>query len=179
MEVIAMPEEKIVVLMGSPRDLPFAAKIKDFLKKENFSVSCVYNVASAHRTPEKLLNDMKEYEKRSLKIVYITVAGLSDALSGVVAGSSLNPVIACPPDSEKYGEAKVFSSTAMPKGIPVCYVAKAENAALAAVRFFALSNPELKEKLDKLQQKMVKAVYDGAEEVKKVTEKKNVNRLAV
>ncbi len=174
-----MPEEKIVVLMGSPRDLPFAAKIKDFLNKEKFSVNCVYNVASAHRTAKKLLNDLKEYEESGASIVYITVAGLSDALSGVVAGSTLHPVIACPPDSDKHGGAKVFSSTAMPKGIPVAYVAKPENAALVAVRIFAISNPELKEQLDKLKQKMEKAVYDGAQEVKKVTEKKDVNRLAV
>jgi len=174
-----MPEEKIVVLMGSPRDLPFASKIKGFLEEEKFSVSCVYNVASAHRTPEKLLNDLKEYEKSGARIVYITVAGLSDALSGVVAGTTLRPVIACPPDSDKHGGVKVFSSTAMPKGIPVAFVTKPENAALAAVRIFALSNPELKEQLDKFKQKMEKAVYDGAEEVKKVTDKKDVNRLAV
>jgi 5-(carboxyamino)imidazole ribonucleotide mutase len=174
-----MKKEKIVVLMGSPRDLPFAAKIKDFLKREKLSVSCVYNVASAHKTPEKLLKDLKENEKGNVSIVYITVAGLSDALSGVVAGSTLYPVIACPPDSEKYGGEKIFSSTAMPKGIPVAYVAKPENAVLSAVRIFALANPELKEQLDKLKQKMTKAVYDGAQDVKKVTEKKDVNRLAV
>ena len=174
-----MPEEKIVVLMGSPRDLPFASKIKGFLEKEKISVSCVYNVASAHRTPEKLLNDLKEHEKSSASIVYITVAGLSDALSGVVAGTTLRPVIACPPDSDKHGGAKVFSSTAMPRGISVAFVAKPENAALAAVRIFALSNSELKEQLDKFKQKMEKAVYDGAKEVKKVTDKKDVNRLAV
>ena len=73
-----MTNEKIVVLMGSPRDLPFASKIKDFLKAEKFPVSCVYNVASAHRTPEKLLNDLKNNEKKGARIVYITVAGLSD-----------------------------------------------------------------------------------------------------
>ena len=174
-----MPEEKIVVLMGSPRDLPFAAKIKDFLKKEKLSVGCVFSVASAHRTPEKLLKDIKAFDESGASIVYVTVAGLSDALSGVVAGSTLFPVIACPPDSEKYGEAKLFSSTAMPKGIPVSYVAKPENAALAAVRIFALTNPELKEQLEKLKQKMIKAVYDGAQEVKKITKKKDVNRLAV
>ncbi|MCW4016107.1 MAG: AIR carboxylase family protein [Candidatus Bathyarchaeota archaeon] len=174
-----MPEEKIVVLMGSPRDLHFAAKVKSFLKKEKFPVSCVYNVASAHRTPEKLLNDLKENEDSAASIVYITVAGLSDALSGVVAGYSRFPVIACPPDSDKHGGMKVFSSTAMPSGIPVAYVAKPENAALVAMRIFALNNPELKEKLDKFKQKMAKAVYDGAEEVKKVTEKKDVNKLAV
>jgi len=174
-----MPEEKIVILMGSPRDLPFASKIKNFLKKEKIPVSCVYNVASAHRTPEKLLNDLKENEKSKSSIVYVTVAGLSDALSGVVAGYTRFPVIACPPDSEEHGDAKVFSSTAMPKGIPVAYVAKPENAALVAIRIFALTNPELKEQLDKFKQKMAKTVYEGAEEVKKITEKKDVNRLAV
>jgi 5-(carboxyamino)imidazole ribonucleotide mutase len=174
-----MPKEKIVVLMGSPRDLHFAAKIKDFLKKEKFPVSCVYNVASAHRTPEKLLNDLKAYEKSGDNVVYITVAGLSDALSGVVSGFTRFPVIACPPDSDKHGGAKVFSSTAMPKGIPVAYVAKPENAALVAVRIFALANPELRELLEKFKQKMSKEVYKGAEEVKKVTQKKDINRLAV
>jgi 5-(carboxyamino)imidazole ribonucleotide mutase len=174
-----MPEEKIIVLMGSPRDLHFASKIKSFLKKEKFAVSVVYNVASAHRTPEKLLDDLKENAKSKDKIVYVTVAGLSDALSGVVAGYSIFPVIACPPDSEKYGSEKLFSSTAMPKGIPVAYVEKPENAALAAVRIFALANPELKEQLEKYKQKMAKAVYDGAAEVKKHTQKKDVNRLAV
>jgi 5-(carboxyamino)imidazole ribonucleotide mutase len=174
-----MPEEKIVVLMGSPRDLHFAAKIKEFLKKEKFPVSCMYNVASAHRTPEKLLNDLKAYEESGGSIVYVTVAGLSDALSGVVAGFTRFPVVACPPDSEEHGGAKVFSSTAMPKGIPVAYVAKPENAALVAVRIFALANPELREQLEKFKQKMAKEVYKGAEEVKKVTQKKDVNRLAV
>ncbi len=174
-----MPKEKIIVLMGSPRDLHFAAKIKDFLEKEKFKVECIYNVASAHRTPEKLLNDLKGYEKSGDHIVYITVAGLSDALSGVVAGYSRYPVIACPPDSDKHGGAKVFSSTAMPKGIPVAYVAKPENAALVAVRIFAISNPKLKKSLDKFKQKMAKNVYKGAEEVKKVIQNKDVNRLTV
>ncbi|MBT8171707.1 AIR carboxylase family protein [Candidatus Bathyarchaeota archaeon] len=174
-----MSKMKIVVLMGSPRDLPFASKIKAFLKKEKFSISCIYNVASAHRTPEKLLNDMKQNEKSGDNIIYVTVAGLSDALSGVVAGFTSYPVIACPPDSEKHGSAKVFSSTAMPRGIPVAYVVKPENAALLAVRIFAMSNIDLKKSLTEYQQKMVKAVYDGAEEVKKITEKKDVNRLAV
>jgi 5-(carboxyamino)imidazole ribonucleotide mutase len=161
-----MPEEKIVVLMGSPRDLPFASRIKDFLKEEKIPVTCVYDVASAHRTPQKLLKDLQEYEENG-NLVYITVAGLSDALSGVVAGYTKYPVMACPPDSEKYGGAKVFSSTAMPRGIPVTYVAKPENAALAAVRVLALANPALNESLSRFKEKMEKSVYEGAEEVKK------------
>ncbi len=167
-----MPKEKIIVLMGSARDHKFASRIKDFLREENFPVTCIYNVASAHRTPQKLLKDLQDYEDSGDNLVYITVAGLSDALSGVVAGYTKYPVIACPPDSEKYGGAKVFSSTAMPKGIPVVYVAKPENAALAAVRILALSNPALNESLGRFKQKMEKSVYEGAEEVKKVSENK-------
>jgi 5-(carboxyamino)imidazole ribonucleotide mutase len=167
-----MPKEKIIVLMGSPRDLSFASRIKDFLREENFPVACIYNVASAHRTPQKLLKNLQDYEESGGNIVYITVAGLSDALSGVVAGYTKYPVIACPPDSEKYGGAKVFSSTAMPRGIPVAYVSKPENAALAAVRILALSNPTLNESLGRFKQKMEKSVYEGAEEVKKISENK-------
>ncbi|MDG6221702.1 MAG: AIR carboxylase family protein [Candidatus Bathyarchaeota archaeon] len=174
-----MSKEQIVVLMGSPRDLPFASKIKEFLEKQKFPVDCVYTVASAHRTPEKLLKELKEYEKCSVPLVYITVAGLSDALSGVVAGTTVHPVIACPPDSDQHGGAKVFSSTAMPTGVPVAYVVKPENAALVALRIFAIANPELQKSLDKYNKKMAKAIYDGDEEVKKVTQKKHVNRLAV
>ena len=89
-----MPKEKIIVLMGSARDLKFASRITDFLREENFPVTCIYNVASAHRTPQKLLKDLQEYEESGDKLVFITVAGLSDALSGVVAGYTKFPVIA-------------------------------------------------------------------------------------
>ena len=174
-----MSKQKIIVLMGSPRDLPFASKIKAFLKKEKFPVNCIYNVASAHRTPEKLLDDLKEYEKSDDNIVFITVAGLSDALSGVVAGYTRYPVIACPPDSEKHGSDKIFSSTAMPKGVPVAFVIKPENAALLAVRIFGMFNHDLKRSLAEYKQKMTKAVFDGAKEVKKITQKKDINRLTV
>ncbi len=167
-----MPKEKIIVLMGSPRDLNFAARIKDFLKEEKIPVNCIYDVASAHRTPQKLLKDLQEYEDSGNNLVFITVAGLSDALSGVVAGYTKYPVIACPPDSKKYRSAKIFSSTAMPRGIPVAYVSKPENAALVAVRILAFSNPALYGSLYRFRQKMEKSVYEGAEEVRKATEKR-------
>jgi 5-(carboxyamino)imidazole ribonucleotide mutase len=167
-----MPKEKIVVLMGSKRDYEFASRIGDFLREEGFPVTCDYNVASAHRTPQKLLNDLQRYENSDDNIVLITVAGLSDALSGVVAGYSKYPVIACPPDSEKYQGAKIFSSVATPKGIPVAYIPKPENAALAAVKILALSNHSLYEKISRYREKMEKNVYKGAEEIKKISESK-------
>jgi 5-(carboxyamino)imidazole ribonucleotide mutase len=161
-----MPLEKIVVLMGSKSDYEFASRIKQFLEKENFLVGCEFNVASAHKTTKKLLDDLAEYEKSGENIVFITVAGLSDALSGVVAGYSKYPVIACPPDSEQFGWAKAFSSIMAPKGVAVTFVSNPENAALAAVKILALSNPKLQKKLIVFKQRMEKAIYEASKEVR-------------
>jgi 5-(carboxyamino)imidazole ribonucleotide mutase len=144
-----MPKKKIVVLMGSSGDMPFAHRVEDFLKENRIPIKCEYRISSAHRNPEKLLNDLKNYEQSKEDIVFITVAGLSDALSGVVAGYSTKPVIACPPDFSTYRWGKFFSSAVMPKGVPVAFVAEPENAALAAARILALSDPTLKKAVEK------------------------------
>ncbi len=144
-----MQKEKIIVIMGSTSDIPFAHRIEDFLKEAGYPIKCEYRVNSAHRNPEKLLADLKSQEKSSENIVYITVAGLSDALSGVVAGFTKYPVIACPPDVDKHGLPKIFSTIMTPRGIAVSYVPKPENAALAAAKILALSNSSLARKIEK------------------------------
>lgn len=140
-----MVKQRVVLILGSKSDLAYATSIGEML--ENFAIDYEYNIASAHKTPEHLLKILKEHEKSGDNIVYITVAGLSDALSGFVAGFTRYPVIACPPDSEKYGWSKIFSSVMTPRGISVSFVFKPENAALAAVKILALSDPSLQEKI--------------------------------
>lgn len=142
-----MSKDKIVVFMGSNSDFPFASRLEDFLQREGFSAECEYVVASAHKTPQKLLEEIRSRDDAE-DMVFVTVAGLSDALSGVVAGSTRNPVIACPPDSDKYGWAKVFSSAITPLGIAVAYIHRPENAALFAVKILALSNEKLQKEVD-------------------------------
>ena len=44
---------------------------------------------------------MEGYESSGRRIIYITVAGRSNALSGVVACNTRYPVIACPPFKDK------------------------------------------------------------------------------
>jgi len=168
-----MSKERIIVLMGSKRDYKFASRIGSFLREEDLPITCEYNVASAHKTPKKLLDDLQEIENSGDNNVLITVAGLSDALSGVVAGYSKYPVIACPPDSEEYKGAKIFSSVATPTGIPVAYIPRPENAALAAAKILALSNHSLYEKLHQYKRKIEKKVYEGAKEVKKISRSKS------
>ena len=156
-----MGTSKIIVLVGSTSDLPFAHRVQGFLRDARFPVECEFRVDSAHRNVEKLLNDLKIYERSEAKIVYITIAGLSDALSGIVAGYVRSPVIACPSDLEKHGLPKAFSTMMTPKGIAVAMVSQPENAAFAAVKIFALSDASLKNRVseytDEMRESVVKA----------------------
>jgi len=158
---------KLIVFMGSKSDLPFAKKIGDFLVQEGFSLRCEYNVASAHRTLNLLIRKTEECERSGDHLVYITVAGLSDALSGVVAGSTRHPVIACPPDSEKFGWTKVFSSIMTPTGVPVLFTSKPENAALAAVRILALADPSLYKEIERYRCKKKEEVTKADKDIER------------
>jgi len=159
-----MPEQKVVILMGSRIDVDFATAITDLLK--HFDVKYEFRIASAHKTPKELLEILKEYENSEEKIVYITVAGLSDALSGTVAGFTKYPVIACPPDSQKYGWNKVFSSTMTPRGVSVLFVAEPENAALAVVKILAISDSSLRKEIARYQQRKREEVIEADKEIK-------------
>ena len=162
-----MTRQKIIVLMGSKSDYSFARKIDEFLKQENIGIDCEFVVSSAHKTPDMLLQKLEEYEKSSDNIVFVTVAGLSDALSGVVAGYTRQPVIACPPDVEKYGPLKAFSSVMMPTGVPVMLVSRPENAALAAAKILAIRNPSLSNEIGKYIQKKRSEVIEANADVVK------------
>jgi len=159
-----MPQQKVVIIMGSKSDLDFASSIGRAL--EDYAVNYECNVASAHRTPEHLLKILKEYEGSGDNLVYITVAGLSDALSGLVAVFTKYPVIACPPDAEKYGWPKLFSSAMTPEGVAVSLVLKPENAALAAVKILALANPSLYERVIQRKKEREEAVLKADKELK-------------
>lgn len=159
-----MPEQKVVILMGSRSDVDFATSIADLLKHFNVKHEC--RIASAHKTPKELLRILEEYETSEEKIVYITVAGLSDALSGTVAGFSKYPVIACPPDSARHGWTKIFSSTITPRGVSVLFAAEPENAALAAVEILALSDNSLQTKITRYRQRKREEVIQADKEIK-------------
>ena len=73
---------KAVIIMGSERDLDFSREIAKYLKL--LGVAYEFRVASAHKNPENVLEIIKEFEGE--KIVYITVAGRSNALSAFVDG---------------------------------------------------------------------------------------------
>ncbi len=140
-----MPGERVIVILGSRKDLRFSIPIGETLNE--FGVAYEYRVASAHKTPKKLLQILEEYEGSDDNIVYITVAGRSNALSGFVDANTRRPVIACPPYSEEFGGADVLSSLRMPSGVAPLVVLEPEAAALAAVKILGLGSQELCEKV--------------------------------
>jgi len=154
--------QKALIIMGSRSDLEFAEKIKKSLS--SYSISCDLRIASAHRTPEYLLKLLKEYDSSIDQIIAITVAGLSDALSGVVAAQRLFPVVACPPDFEKYQYPKLFSSSFTPSDVPVAFVSDPGKAANFVAQIFALNNKPLSEFIrKKLVEKQNQIIAEDSE----------------
>jgi len=151
---------KAVIIMGSERDLDFSREIAKYLKL--LGVEYEFRVASAHKTPLTVLEILKEFEKE--KVVYITVAGRSNALSAFIDGNTTKPVIACPPYSEKYGGADIYSSLRVPSGIGSVVTIETEGAAIAAAKILALEDEEMLAKV-KAYQENKKAELEKANEL--------------
>ena len=134
-----------VVIMGSPSDKDFSARITEAL--DGFGIPYQVRIASAHKTPHHLLDMLAHYEIGPEPKVYITVAGRSNALSGMVDAQVTAPVIACPPYSEKFGGADILSSLRTPSGVAPAVVLQPENAAFLAAKVLGLVDAELRQKL--------------------------------
>ena len=127
--------KEVVILYGSQKDEDFVRKICDNLKLYNINFK-KYE-ASAHKKPEVLLKILQKYKDK--KLVWITIAGRSNALSGVVAAQTQQPCIACPPFQDKVDMlTNVHSSLQMPSFVPVMTVLDPYNAVLAANRILEL-----------------------------------------
>jgi phosphoribosylaminoimidazole carboxylase PurE protein len=134
----------IVILMGSRADEAHARKVAEAAA---LGIESVLRVGSAHKTPEHVLALLREYEGDLRPLVFVTIAGRSNALSGFVDGCVNAPVIACPPPSEAFGGADLYSSLRMPSGVAPAVVLEPANAALLAAKIFALYDPALRERL--------------------------------
>ena len=147
---------RVIILMGSKSDLEQAQKVANQL--DIFKVPYTLRVASAHKSVAHLLAIIKDVQVATEPIVIITIAGRSNALSGMVDANLICPVIACPPLSTAFGGADIYSSLRMPSGVAPMVVLEPENAALAAAKILALCDDMLRERLKHYQQQMTDAV---------------------
>ena len=127
---------KAVIIMGSTSDEPHAKKITE--KLDSFNIAWEQHAASAHKEPLKVLDILNENKDKS-NIVYITIAGRSNALSGFVAANSTFPTLGCPPFSDKSDMlVNIHSTLQMPSNTPVLTVIDPGNCALAVKRIFGV-----------------------------------------
>jgi 5-(carboxyamino)imidazole ribonucleotide mutase len=155
---------KAVVIMGSKRDLDFCREITKTLKV--LGVNYELRVASAHKTPEKVLEILKKFKGE--KIVYVTVAGRSNALSAFVDANTTKPVIACPPYSDKFSGADIYSSLRMPSGIGSVVTILPEGAAIAVAKIFAVEDKTLEKRVREYQLNKQREIEAANEAVKKL-----------
>lgn len=147
---------RVIIMMGSKADMEIAQKVGAQL--DRLQVPHTLRVASAHKSVKHLLTIIEELAAVKEPLVLVTIAGRSNALSGMVDANTPFPVIACPPPSTAFGGADLFSSLRMPGGVAPMVVTEPENAALAVAKILALSDPALRERVVQFQAEMTEAV---------------------
>ncbi len=149
-----MSDPLVGILMGSDSDHPVMSEA--FAVLENLDIPYEFLVASAHRTPDRVREYVREAEERGVK-VFIAGAGGAAHLAGVVAGQTLRPVIGVPLQSALSGIDSILSTAQMPKGVPVATMAigkaGAQNAAILAAEILALSDAGLAARLKSQREK--------------------------
>ena len=150
---------QVVIVMGSATDKPTAQKAEKILEK--FNITFETFVASAHRTPDRVV----EIVRNSQADVFIALAGLSAALPGVVAAHTMKPVIGvpCASSSSPANLDSLLSVVQMPPGVPVAGVGigRGENAALLAARILAICNENIANTLEDYRKELEKKTLDS------------------
>jgi phosphoribosylamine--glycine ligase len=154
----------VLILMGSDSDVPVMQAAGDALNE--FGLTWEMTVASAHRSPARVLRLVEEAPARGVK-VFIVGAGAAAHLAGVVAAHTSLPVIGVPIDSSALkGMDALLSTVQMPPGVPVATVAigkpGATNAGVLAAQMIALGQPEMAAKLVAYKKKLADKVEAAA-----------------
>jgi len=127
----------VPIVMGSDSDMPWAEKIKENL--DAYNIKSEYRIASAHRSPDYVLKIIGEYNDSIDKILIVSIAGGTDALSGMIAAQSKWPVISCPPKDKAFYE----SCLGNPSGTSNSVIRIPENVARYAAQSFGGYIPQL------------------------------------
>jgi len=166
-----MSNIRVLVLMGSDSDAPTMQAAVDVL--DEFQIPCEMTVASAHRSPERVMRLVAEAPGRGVK-VFIVGAGAAAHLAGVVAAHTTVPVIGVPIDSSALkGLDALLSTVQMPPGVPVATVSigkpGATNAGVLAAQMLALADPAIADRLNDYKRKLADKVEATAAKIARST----------
>jgi 5-(carboxyamino)imidazole ribonucleotide mutase len=140
---------QVGILMGSKHDWETMKETARTLRA--LQIPFEAKVASAHRTPDKVLAYAQGAEAQGLKVL-IAAAGGAAHLAGFCAGNTHLPVLGVPMKGwATEGMDALLATVQMPAGIPVGTLAigkaGAVNAALLAAAILALGDPGLRDRL--------------------------------
>ena len=155
-----MSKPLVSIVMGSASDWEMMQQAAQQLK--DFGVAYDARVISAHRSPDLLLDYIRDVSAQGVRC-FIAGAGGAAHLAGVIAGQTTLPVLGVPmPSKHLQGMDSLLSIVQMPKGIPVATFAIGEagaaNAGLFAVAMLALNDAALAQRLQAFRKKQADAV---------------------
>jgi phosphoribosylaminoimidazole carboxylase PurE protein len=158
---------KIGIILGSDSDFPTMEKGISLLEK--FNIKYKVEVSSAHRTPDRTIQLIRDFEHEGIEVI-IAAAGGAAHLPGVIAAHTLIPVLGVPIDSKLSGVDSLYSIVQMPGGIPVATFGIGNsggvNSILFAVHILALNHPELKQKLADFREEQKQQVAEKSQKLK-------------
>jgi 5-(carboxyamino)imidazole ribonucleotide mutase len=151
---------KVAVVMGSGSDRPVMEKAAAML--DRFGIENEVRVLSAHKTPDQAIAFAEGAAADGFGVI-IAGAGKAAHLAGVMAATSLLPVIGVPLAASLNGLDALLSTVQMPTGIPVATVAVdgAANAALLAVAILAIADPDLTARLGEYRTQLAEETLQG------------------
>jgi phosphoribosylamine--glycine ligase len=154
----------VLILMGSDSDATVMQGAADILTE--LQIPWDMTVASAHRSPERVMRLVSEAPGRGVK-VFIIGAGAAAHLAGVVAAHTPMPVIGVPIDSSALkGWDALLSTVQMPPGVPVATVSigkpGATNAGVLAAQILAVGDPSIADRLVAYKNKLAEKVEAAA-----------------
>jgi phosphoribosylaminoimidazole carboxylase PurE protein len=157
--------------MGSDSDLSIMQEAGAMLRE--FGIEYEMTIASAHRTPKKVLEYSQSAERRGLKVI-IAGAGWAAHLAGVIASQTTLPVIGVPIDSSALkGMDALLSTVQMPGGVPVATMslgkAGAKNAGIFAAQIIATADVKVANRLKVYKVEMERDIEEKARKLTAVT----------
>jgi phosphoribosylamine--glycine ligase len=159
-----MTNISVLILMGSDSDAPVMQGAVEILRE--LQIPCEMTVASAHRSPERVMRLVSEAPGRGVK-TFIVGAGAAAHLAGVVAAHTTMPVIGVPIDSSALkGWDALLSTVQMPPGVPVATVSigkpGATNAGVLAAQILAVGDPAIADRLTAYKKRLAEKVEAAA-----------------
>lgn len=156
----------VLIVMGSDSDFDQTAPAWKVL--ESLGVSFEVMVASAHRSPERVMAIARTARDKGYGVI-LAAAGGAAHLAGVLAAHTTVPVVAVPIVVGSLGGVDaLLSAVQMPGGVPIASVGigGARNAGFFAAAILASTDREVAERLERFREDQAKNVADADARVK-------------